>query len=680
MGPGEQVYQIRKDLSDFLSSGLDKLDRERVKEISQALGELNLAKPAQMVTALLDQTDPTARFEQFVKTIQALRQVELRLVRLDQTPAGDLVEIPMYGGLYLERSRLPDKNLDLAWITALPDRFARDYALAEYLNKVDDQTMSEQMEYLWGNASLTPLVVNRLKDQPDQALALVAQTPNWENKIIYYTALELCQAIGTEAAYQAMKKLPIFKPRITGPLTPDEESLIKESTGYKELGLHPDHARMAWQVTHQHFPTGWEWLGFHLLQAEATTFRPQLLNSFQAMIRHIMTDSAEGIKGLGASRKGTREEGIDLVSRTGYPALIPVLREALERETVLLLKYEIIDRLAGCGDLALVEEALAFLSSQAPEQEPKLREAYALAAANLGDVRAKKILIEEWKNDRRLMLPRHYGRAMLPEILELCQDPTVAIEGTYIAHVLLSHRTKFPEELVLEQVEKIMAQPITGVKLGAMLFSMARYCEKNPAGLAMVTGHALMQLQNMESAEQKQAVALLVLDPSYTPLIVEAWNDLAEEARLQALAVFKAPDKKNKKAKPLKESYPASLRPAAAALANLLCDWKNEQAEEGLLKAAADSPDFFIALGDEKIIVLCLERLQNGPPSAQLPALAALGALGVEQAIPAINAMPATNAKMKKAVEQALARIEQNKDLRPPKAFSASRLGPGLLR
>jgi hypothetical protein len=674
LGPGEQVYQIRKDLSDFLSSGLDKLDRERVKEISLALGELNLAKPAQMVTALLDPTDPAARFEQFVKSIQTLRQVELRLVHLDQTPAGDLVEMPMYGGLFLERDRLPAPTIDIGRITALPNRFIRDYGLAGYLQKVDLKTMAEQMEYIWGNASLTPLVVDRLKHEPDAALDLIRKSPFKDQRIVIYTAMDLCRAIATPRAYQVMQALP-------GPHTlehlepPDEEERKSLVTIAKHIigNMAVEDVRRMYQRWH---PSPWHWLSFHFLTIEAETFRPELLPAYRQTIAQIRAQYEPDLRDLMASNPTKRKEAAQMLGYVGCPAFIPDLDAARAREKSPKVEAELTLALALCGDLRLVDQGIECLASGSPLDAPR-RKAHAQALIHLGDVRGKAAILAAAQANRKYDITG-YGVSIIPDLLRLCRDPHS--KAADLIRCNLSSVEVFTPPDTLRAVNQVLAENLDVPQLTALLQVLRRHYHDQPAQLAMLDAHARQRLTSMAPSDQKAAVGLLADSASFAPLIIQAWDDLADDARLEALSFLKPSPKKSRAAKSLTDAYPEPLRPAAAALVNLFCEWKNDKAEEGLLKAAAASPQFFIEQGDGKIIVLCVERLQHGPPDTTLPALTALGALGVEDAIPAINAMPATNAKMKKAVEQALARIEQNKDLRPPKAFSAKGILDRLLK
>ncbi len=639
----ERIIHIRSDLSDFLSGGLGNLDRARVEEIAGALSDLNLKKPARMVSDLLETTDPSSRFEGFVKVIQTLRQVELRSLKPARDEAPDLVPHPMYGGLYIDRSRLPDKFSDVSEVMSLPDRFVRDYALFKYMEDVDDQTMAEQMEYVWGNASLTPIVASKLRDRPEAALKLVSRALTIHQKIVYYTAIEVCSALGGEAAYKAMKELPAEMPE-------DYFEEVDYDAVAREHEISVEQVMMICDAERRIDASGWEWLGYHFLRREAEVFRPDLLGEYEKKIKVTLAANESHINDLMASSSKKRFQAAEYLRAAGYPGFISPLRAALARETDIKVERELIIALGSSGDFAIIEQALA--AADPDDEKHYLRGAYAEALAKLGDVRGKGFILDSFKEGLFHEIEQ-YGLSILPDFIRACVDPEVVKKTATLG--VLGRRGVIPPKLVYKAVDEIMTEPVPAERLEGMLYLFSQYFRKGPPqeGLAMILGHASSHARAYEPGDQVRVVKSLIKSRPMTPLVVECWDDLCEEARLESIKLLKAGAKDFLKLQEGSAKDIEAITPGAERIVALLCAWRNDKAAAALMKAAASTPSYFIVMGDQALIELCIDALNSGGQAQVIASLGALAELAAEEAKPVIEALDVSKPKVKYAVEKA---------------------------
>ncbi len=519
------------------------------------------------------------------------------------------------------------------------------------VEKVDDKTMIERMEDFWGNASLTPAIVAKLKGRPKEALKMVRLGKELEHRITHYTAIEVCAAIGSKEAYKVMQELPVGSPYEYFFNVID---LVRKSG--KTIGA----------AINEAIPkgnrriNGWGWIAWHYLKKEAEVFRPNKMENYQACIKAFLSTAQNHIKDLNASKNERRNGAAEYMATTGCPGFIPLLQETLAREKSKKTKVCIVQAQAYCGDTSIIERALSI--AMKPKADNESRRAYCRVLTQIGDVRAKAP-IQSLIKDGLSTQPQWYGKTIFPYMLQLGLDPKVAKSAAYNSAISFNEHF-FPPEYIYMKVDDFLSNPLSGYQLAGILPVLLWHFQDKPNEKRMTIKHAIRHIRTYDPDAQKDVIKSLISARYCMSLITECWDDLADEARVETVRLIRNEAKYADKFIFYWPEPILQFMPEGAEIIKLLLAWKNDKALASLFKAIAAAPAYFFALDDKPIIEACHEALGNKSQPLKLAALSALSELGSKGSIKVIKEMDDERPKVKEAASKALADIPGNQERR----------------
>ena len=201
-GAAVALAEVRAELADLLSQGLPRVTTRAVDALVARLGELGLARPAQLLADLAARPDPAARLDDLIRVYQVLGVALVRLVAARRIELDALVAVPGWPSVWAAPPAAPAAADELTraglsrWDVAIHAGRALDaLSLAELAAR----------PALWADAELGPLVAAAVAARPggaDAARAILGQA----GRIADLTAIRMLAAADPRAALAAFKE------------------------------------------------------------------------------------------------------------------------------------------------------------------------------------------------------------------------------------------------------------------------------------------------------------------------------------------------------------------------------------------------------------------------------------------------------------------------------------------
>lgn len=164
--------EVREELADAFSEGLNSLTPRRVDGQVERLNTLSLAKPAALLAELANRSDPAERLDDIIRLLQVLGIGLTRLAASRKVDRANLVRSPLHPAI---ETSVPDIHLTPeTLVTELNSNRLRGHtravAIDRALSEFDDTTLSKLAPTLFGDGSVSSIVGARYARHPEMAL------------------------------------------------------------------------------------------------------------------------------------------------------------------------------------------------------------------------------------------------------------------------------------------------------------------------------------------------------------------------------------------------------------------------------------------------------------------------------------------------------------------------------
>ncbi len=173
VSPGAVILgEVREEMAEALAEGLGSLDARRAAPWAARLGELNLAKPAALLTDLAARPDPADKLDDAIKLHQVFGLGLARLAGVRAVDRAQMTASPLHPSIHV---RAPGET----WpADELLDRLGRDglgrheraVVVARSLAACSAEDLGRLAHTLWSDGSLTVLVAEVYARHPALAL------------------------------------------------------------------------------------------------------------------------------------------------------------------------------------------------------------------------------------------------------------------------------------------------------------------------------------------------------------------------------------------------------------------------------------------------------------------------------------------------------------------------------
>jgi hypothetical protein len=173
-GAAVTLGEVREELANALSEGLNSLTPRRVEGQVARLNTLILAKPAALLTEVANRIDPAERLDDVIRLLQVLEIGLTRLAASRKVDRANLVRSPIHPAI---ETPVPDVHLTSdTLVTELNSNRLRGHtravAIDRALGSFDITTLSKLAPTLFGDGSVSTLVGARYAEHPDMALEI----------------------------------------------------------------------------------------------------------------------------------------------------------------------------------------------------------------------------------------------------------------------------------------------------------------------------------------------------------------------------------------------------------------------------------------------------------------------------------------------------------------------------
>jgi hypothetical protein len=241
--------EVREELADVLSEGLSALTSRRADGLVERLRQLNLAKPADLLTQTAQHADPAQKIDGVVRLLQVLGIGLSRLAATRNVDRSRLARSPLHPAIMV----FPPQEI-LNAEALLQELHAnrlvghcRAIAIDRALGAFDEPTLVRLAPTLFGDGSVSSLVAQRYAAHPAIALELARDflaesKPRFTMKgwsaparVARYTAVQVLQRISSSAARNALKSIsseaskdPALQNFLRRALQPDSRETVPE--------------------------------------------------------------------------------------------------------------------------------------------------------------------------------------------------------------------------------------------------------------------------------------------------------------------------------------------------------------------------------------------------------------------------------------------------------------------
>lgn len=216
--------EIREELAGLVFNGLTSVTARRVEAMAARLGELALAKQAELLRQTAAREDAAARLDDVIKLHQVLGIALARLAGAAQVERSELAASPTFESVFVRKDRelLPPQVIAERLARGEINRFEAGALQARYYETLPAELLVEQPFPTWADGSASPFVALAARRYPDAALATarVMLTPSTTKhdaplrvrrsghpRMAAITALRVLESIGNDDARDALRQV-----------------------------------------------------------------------------------------------------------------------------------------------------------------------------------------------------------------------------------------------------------------------------------------------------------------------------------------------------------------------------------------------------------------------------------------------------------------------------------------
>lgn len=165
--------EIREELADLVFTGLTSVSTRRVEPMAVRLGELGLAKQAELLRQVAARPDAAERLDDVVKLHKVLGIALARLAGAAQIDRERLAASPMFASVYVRKEAELLAPIDIARKLARGElnRFEAAALTGRYYETLPPESLIEQVFPTWADGAASPYIALAARARPDLAIA-----------------------------------------------------------------------------------------------------------------------------------------------------------------------------------------------------------------------------------------------------------------------------------------------------------------------------------------------------------------------------------------------------------------------------------------------------------------------------------------------------------------------------
>jgi len=165
--------EIREEIASLVYTGLVSVTPRRVEAMAVRLGELGLAKQAELLRQTATREDAAARLDDVIKLHQVLGIALARLAGAAQVDRDELAASPMFASVYVRKDAEihPPEVIARRLTRGEINRFEAGALAARYYETVPAERLIETVYPVWADGSASPFIALAAQRLPDAALA-----------------------------------------------------------------------------------------------------------------------------------------------------------------------------------------------------------------------------------------------------------------------------------------------------------------------------------------------------------------------------------------------------------------------------------------------------------------------------------------------------------------------------
>jgi hypothetical protein len=459
--------EIREEMASLVFAGLTSVTARRVEPMAVRLGELGLAKQAELLRAVAARADASERLDDLIKLHQVLAIALARLAGAAQIDRGELAASPMFASVYVRKDAAVQRPHEIARRLARGEinRFEAGALAARYYETQPPDELVDHPFPTWADGSASPFVALAARARPASAVAVA-------------TKLLLGGAPGNAREDQISRLRHVGAPRMAAITALRVAEAIVPAA---EPSIAEDARRVILEVAKNH---------------RDFTLRNMARMALGRLAGVVSSDDAKladlrnGL--LNASTREDRARCAERLADAGDVGAIPLLRLSFAGDIAGDVRDAAGRALGRLGDADSVETFCFALERRADDHDAAKTAAYALGY--LGDVRGVDSLIAAyqaaWLPEVVAEALAAVGSAAIPFVIEAIEKNPDLLKRTTARRVLDAWR---PSELLpalLERADAI-AEAADFVKRASALLDIV----KDQPQLTKDVGGKILQLR-----------------------------------------------------------------------------------------------------------------------------------------------------------------------------------------
>lgn len=353
--------EVREELAAALVTGLTGLHARAIDPLAERLRDLRLEKQAALLQGLLQEPDPAARLDGFIKLYQVLEMALVRLAGATPVDRAETERAPAYESVLVAR---PDEVLTPEEVTARRatgemNRYVASVHYARYYASLPASELAERLFPIWADGTAAPTLARRFAPLGAEAIRAAERALTIKaGRMAKLTAARVLQAVAQHG----------------GPAGAEAAAMLRQVAEHaKDTGLRAL-ARDALDTLEAAGPGA----------AAVRERRAARMARVQELARVLGS----------APTKEERSEALKALSELGDLAALPALRQAFHTNAAYDVREGAAYALAQLGDVEMVETFVRKLASRGEDEREAKIAAYALGY--LGDVRGLNELLSAY--------------------------------------------------------------------------------------------------------------------------------------------------------------------------------------------------------------------------------------------------------------------------------------------
>ncbi|HEY4176772.1 MAG TPA: HEAT repeat domain-containing protein [Kofleriaceae bacterium] len=450
--------EIREELADLVYTGLSSVTPRRVEAMATRLGELSLAKQADLLRATAARADASDRLDDIIRLHQVLGIALARLAGAAHVERDALAASPMFASVFVRKATelLAPAEIRIKLARGEVNRFEAAALTGRYYETLSPDSLVEQVFPAWADGSASPYIALAARARPEAAIASARRVVGGRYpRMASITALRVLEALGSDEAKRGLHAVE----------TRHADSTLR-SMARNAIGR---------------------------LAGLSTDLDPKLLATRTALFN--------------ASTKDERARSAERLADAGDVGAIPYLRTSFSGDISGDVRDAAGRALGRLGDAESVDTFCVALAQRDVDHERAKTSAYALGS--LGDVRGLAALVDayraSWLTGTVAESLAAIGPAAIPLLLEVIELDPALLKRSTATTVFEDLRS---EDLLPALVERIEALAKDGdfVPRATALVDLV----KNRAHVVSEIGAKIMKLRPdlVEKSASREARAL----------------------------------------------------------------------------------------------------------------------------------------------------------------------------